>query len=116
VRTAPLDEIATLVDFDDAYTAPMNGFRNAADYYAQASSKPLLADIARPTLLVNAANDPFLPDACYPRTIADGHPHLTLEVPASGGHVGFVTFNDAGEYWSERRAADFLDAATSTPL
>jgi predicted alpha/beta-fold hydrolase len=109
VSREPLDEIRTLVDFDDAYTAPMNGFRNAADYYTQASSKPVLSEIARPTLLVNAANDPFLPDACYPHAIAEDHPHLTFEVPASGGHVGFVTFNDDGEYWSERRAAEFLD-------
>jgi len=111
VRTAPLDEIATLVDFDDAYTAPLNGFRNAADYYTRASSKPLLARIDRPTLLVNAANDPFLPDACYPHAIAASHEHLTLDVPASGGHVGFVAFNDTGEYWSERRAAEFLDSS-----
>ena len=112
VRREPLDEIRTLVDFDDAYTAPLNGFRNAADYYTRASSKPLLATIDRPTLLVNAANDPFLPDACYPHTVAEGHAHLTFEAPESGGHVGFVSFNDDGEYWSERRAAAFLQPAS----
>ena len=108
VSTAPFRHIRTLRDFDDAYTAPLNGFRDAADYYAQASSKPHLGAIDVPTLLVNAANDPFLPDACYPTDRAADHPYLTLEVPDSGGHVGFVDFHPSGNYWSERRAAAFL--------
>ncbi|MFB6247151.1 MAG: YheT family hydrolase [Salinibacter sp.] len=111
VRPAALRHVRTLRDFDDAYTAPLNGFRDADTYYRTASSKPLLSAIAVPTLLVNAANDPFLADACYPTDQAAGHPHLTLEVPASGGHVGFVTLDGSGEYWSERRAASFLAAA-----
>jgi len=111
VSTDPLRTVRTLRDFDDAYTAPLNGFGDADTYYRAASSRPYLADLAVPTLLVNAANDPFLADACYPTEIADDHPLLTLDVPAQGGHVGFVTFNEAGEYWSERRAASFLATA-----
>ena len=111
VRTDALSHVRTLRDFDDAYTAPLNGFRDADTYYREASSKPLLSDLTVPTLLVNAANDPFLADTCYPTAIAERHPWLTLEVPESGGHVGFVTFNNAGEYWSERRAASFLATA-----
>ena len=111
VSTDPFRSIRTLRDFDDVYTAPLNGFRDAADYYAQASSKPLLPDVDVPALLVNAANDPFLPGACYPKQTAARHPHLTLEVPASGGHVGFVDFNDAHTYWSEQRAVAFLNGA-----
>ena len=115
MRTEALRHVRTLRDFDDAYTAPLNGFRDADTYYRAASSKPLLSEIAVPTLLVNAANDPFLADACYPTAIAVDHPHLTLEVPASGGHVGFVTVSDTGTYWSERRAASFLATASRTP-
>jgi hypothetical protein len=111
VRPGPLRHVRTLRDFDDAYTAPLNGFRDADTYYRAASSKPHLPAITVPTLLVNAANDPFLADACYPTDRAAGHPHLALEVPASGGHVGFVTLDGTGEYWSERRAASFLAAA-----
>ena len=111
VRTDALDHIRTLRDFDDAYTAPLNGFRDADTYYREASSKPLLSALSVPTLLINAANDPFLAPSCYPTAIAEGHPHLTLEVPSSGGHVGFVTFSDTGTYWSERRAASFLATA-----
>ena len=70
-----------------------------------------VSDLAVPTLLLNAADDPFLAPACHPTAIADEHPPLTLEVPDSGGHVGFVTFNTTGTYWSERRAASFLATA-----
>ena len=115
VRPAALRHVRTLRDFDDAYTAPLNGFRDADTYYRTASSTPHLPAIAVPTLLVNAANDPFLADACYPRALAADHPHLTLEVPASGGHVGFVSLDGSGEYWSERRAASFLAAARRAP-
>ncbi len=117
VRTAPLRHIRTLREFDDAYTAPLNGFRDANTYYQEASSRPLLPHIARPTLVVNAANDPLLPASCYPTEIAADHSQVGLEVPKSGGHVGFVSINEAGEYWSERRAASFLatTARSSTP-
>jgi predicted alpha/beta-fold hydrolase len=111
VSTAPLRDIRTLRDFDDAYTAPLNDFGDADTYYRAASSRPLLPDIQVPTLLVNAANDPFLADTCYPTESATDHPYLTLDVPDQGGHVGFVQFNAAGEYWSERRAASFLATA-----
>lgn len=108
VSTDPLDNIRTLRGFDDAYTAPLHDFKCATDYYQQASSKPFLSRISVPTLLVNAANDPFLADTCYPYTLARQQEHLTLEVPDSGGHVGFISYNDRGEYWSERRATSFL--------
>ena len=108
VSAEPLRGIRTLRGFDDAYTAPLHGFDGADDYYRQASSKPVLPNIAVPTLLLNAANDPFLPAACYPYASARSHEHLTLEVPESGGHVGFVSFTDAGEYWSEQRTTSFL--------
>ncbi|WP_263786006.1 YheT family hydrolase [Salinibacter grassmerensis] len=108
VSAAPLGNIRSLREFDDAYTAPLHGFDGAADYYRRASSKPSLSALAVPTLLLNAANDPFLPPSCYPHSIARPHDQLVLEVPRSGGHVGFVSFNDSGEYWSERRAASFL--------
>ncbi|PEN05775.1 alpha/beta hydrolase [Longimonas halophila] len=108
ISTAPLGEIRSLVAFDDAYTAPLNGFGDAATYYRKASSKPFLPRIERPTLLVNAANDPFLPASSYPFVEAQDHPHFHLEVPDSGGHVGFMACSDSGLYWSEMRAAAFL--------
>jgi len=79
-----------LRDFDDAYTAPMHGFRNALDYWTRASSKPWLASIAVPTLVLNARNDPFLPESALP-VPRDCSAHVLLHQPAEGGHAGFPT-------------------------
>jgi predicted alpha/beta-fold hydrolase len=95
--------------FDDRYTAPLHGFADAEDYWQRCSSRPFLTAIRIPTLLVNAQNDPFLADGCYPVKQAESNPHLYLETPASGGHLGFVSFPQK-EYWSESRAAVFLDS------
>jgi uncharacterized protein len=102
-------KIKTFKEYDDRYTAPMFGFENAEDYWKKGSSKPLLADISVPTLLVNAADDPFLADPCYPVQEARANPSFFLEIPKFGGHVGFVAFNHDGEYWSESRAVSFLE-------
>ncbi len=106
-----LGRVFTFSEFDDRFTAPLNGFDSAADYYARTSSLPLLTRLAVPSLLVNAADDPFLSEACYPYAAAEENPKLFLKVPAAGGHVGFVTFNARNCYWSEQTACDFL-----TPL
>lgn len=103
-----LAEVRTLYDFDDGFTAPIHGFRDADDYYRRCSALRFLDGIRIPTLLVNAADDPFLAGACYPVAVARRHRYLTLEVPAHGGHVGFVRFGPT--YWSEARAVAFLAA------
>jgi predicted alpha/beta-fold hydrolase len=103
-----LDRIRTFHEFDDRYTAPIHGFRDAADYWARNSSRQFLPHITLPTLLVNAANDPFLGPACYPRDEAEASGCFHFECPATGGHIGFPTFGKGGEYWSETRAAEFL--------
>jgi predicted alpha/beta-fold hydrolase len=102
------DRIRNFKDFDDRYTAPIHGFRDAEDYWARCSSGPLIPRITVPTLIVNALDDPFLADGCYPATQAENSEKVHLEMPRSGGHVGFVEFNRDGSYWSERRALEFL--------
>ena len=74
--------------FDNAVTAPLHGFRDTDDYWARASSKPVLPGIAVPTLILNALNDPFLPAASLPKQ-SDVSKHTLLEYPPTGGHVGF---------------------------
>jgi predicted alpha/beta-fold hydrolase len=106
VSTEGLDRIRTFREFDGTYTAPLNGFLSAEDYWAKASSKPSLAGINIPTLLINALNDPLLGPECFPREEAVANPHLHLELPGSGGHLGFITLGK--EYWSESRAVEFL--------
>lgn len=107
---AGFEAIRNFREFDDRYTAPMHGFRDAADYYARCSSRPWVAHIRVPTLLVNAQNDPFLTAACAPVEEASASDHFHLETPPQGGHVGFVDFSKAGDYWSESRAREFLSA------
>ena len=94
-------------DFDDLFTAPRHGFRDAAHYYAEASSLPVLADVRVPTLVLNARNDPFLTPECFPEAQARANAALFLETPATGGHVGFVPPR-FGPYRSETRAVEFL--------
>jgi hypothetical protein len=74
--------------FDDVFTAPLHGFRDAADYYERASAKPHLPRIRIPALAVNALNDPFVPAASLPRG-AEAGTNVTLWQPQEGGHVGF---------------------------
>lgn len=94
--------------FDDRFTAPLHGFRDAADYWARSSSKPLLPAIRIPALLVNARNDPFLGPGCFPHEEAAASRFFHLETPAQGGHAGFPGLDVHGESWAERRAAEFL--------
>ena len=102
-----LGRMRTFEEFDNAYTAPLHGFADARDYWERASSRPVLPRITVPTLLVNARNDPFLAPQCFPREAALASTALTLEVPESGGHLGFVTFRKGGRYWMEQRAVEF---------
>lgn len=103
-----LAEMRTFREFDGAYTAPLNGFSDAHEYWKRCSCGPVLDNISIPTLLVNAANDPFLPSACYPFEIAKNHPLFYLEVPKSGGHMGFIRLQNQETYWSEKRAIQFM--------
>ncbi|MBC9073775.1 alpha/beta fold hydrolase [Thauera sp. CAU 1555] len=79
----------SLYEFDDAYTGPVHGFAGADDYWRRASSKPWLRAIRVPTLLLNAANDPFVPRAALPRP-AELAAAVRFECPPHGGHVGFL--------------------------
>lgn len=77
-----------LYDFDNIFTAPLHGFRDADDYYARASARPHLHRIRLPALVLHAANDPFVPAYSLPRAGEVG-PCVTLWQPPQGGHVGF---------------------------
>jgi len=79
-----------LFDFDNVFTAPLHGFRDAHDYWQRASAKPLLGRVRVPALLVNPLNDPFVPASSLPR-LQDVSPCVTLWQPRHGGHVGFAT-------------------------
>ena len=100
--------IKNFKDYDDRYTAPLHGFKNAEDYWSKCSSNRFIPEIRVPTLIVNARNDPFIADSCYPVKEASNSKYVYLEVPKSGGHVGFIQFKKDKSYWSEERAIEFL--------
>ncbi|WP_334157865.1 YheT family hydrolase [Oryzomicrobium sp.] len=98
-----------LYDFDEVVTAPLHGFQGALDYWTRASAKPLLDRVRLPTLLINPANDPFLPAAALPSR-HQVSAAVRLEQPAEGGHVGFVTGSPPGRLdWLPRRLLHFFD-------
>lgn len=108
IDTSGYEQMRNFHQFDNRYTAPLHGFRDAKDYWASCSALPRLKDIRVPSLIVNAADDPFLSGDCYPQSRAMLGPQVQMEIPEWGGHVGFVEHRKDGYYWSERRALGFL--------
>jgi len=100
----------TLHAFDNAVTAPLHGFRDTDDYWTRATTRPYLPRIAIPTLLLNARNDPFLPGRVLPSE-AEVSAAVTLDQPAHGGHVGFMTGPFPGRIdWLSQRVFGYLQA------
>lgn len=111
-----LNQARDLREFDNVYTAPMHGFKDAADYWQQSSCKPWLKKIECPTLILNARNDPFLPEHVLPGP-RYGNPNILFHQPAQGGHVGFVTGMWPGHLnWLPQRLHTFFASAkTASP-
>lgn len=102
--------------FDELVTAPLHGFKSARDYWQQASNLGDLRQIRIPTLLLNARNDPCLSSSCFP-VDGDVSPSVTLEYPAQGGHVGFVSGSFPGRFdWLPQRVLRFLDFASEEAI
>ncbi|MEM7105948.1 MAG: alpha/beta fold hydrolase [Bacteroidota bacterium] len=103
-----LDDINDFYEFDDRYSAPLHGFKDSEDFYSKISAHQFIPEIKIPTLIVNAKNDPLLPEACYPVTLAKEHPYIYLEIPRVGGHVGFAIPGEELSY-ADRRALEFVE-------
>jgi len=101
--------IRSFRDFDEALTAPLHGFESAADYYERCSSVQFLRNITTPTLVLHAADDPFMTPETVPQN-AELSPAVSLELSRHGGHVGFVggRWPWKPEYWLERRILEHL--------
>jgi uncharacterized protein len=103
--------VKTVRGFDDTYTAPYFGFRNAEDYYYRASSMRVIDRIRIPALMITAEDDPFVPSQPFHDPKVAGNPHIDLRVSAHGGHCGFVgpkSGEDDG-YWAENQIVDFIE-------
>ncbi len=96
-------------EFDDRFTSKLHGFEDAVDYWRKSSSYRFLHNIRRPVLLINAQDDSFLSEKCFPYEIAQENPYFYLETPRWGGHVGFAGDKRSnGYFWSEKRAYEFI--------
>ena len=106
----PYDEILksrNIDEFDENYTAPFHGFKNAKDYREQSSALFILDQIQRPALLLNSEDDPFLSETSYPYEIASSSDKLFLMTPRHGGHCGF--WMPGGVFYHEQEAGLFLE-------
>jgi len=107
IRYEGFEKIRDFETFDNRYTAPLHGFKDAQDFYEKASVKFYLSSIRIQALLVQAVNDPFITQACLPLDEANSNPYLNLEILNGGGHCGFM---QQGRFfsWAEDKAVEFV--------
>ncbi len=101
--------------FDDRYTAPHHGYNGAADYYHRASAMRVIDKVARPALILSAADDPFVPPEIFEAPAVRNNPNITVVVTPKGGHCAFVepasgttTADGYDGYFAEQTVVDFL--------
>ena len=101
----------TLKDFDDRFTAPLHGFKDAMDYYRHSSGKPFLKNNPVPTVVINAQNDPFMPANALSR-VDEVSEQVFLMYPQQGGHVGFMDNHRQDKLsWLPETVMNFFQAA-----
>lgn len=119
--TLPVDvdklaHVFSFRQFDDLITAPLHGFRDAAEYYQSCSARPFLGTISSPTLILHATDDPFIPSSVLPRD-DELTPQTILELSRHGGHVGFIDAATAVDgNWLEDRITMFLSSHLGKPV
>ncbi|WP_374089747.1 hydrolase [Methylomicrobium lacus] len=104
-----LTDIDSFWQYDDVVVAKLHGYRDVHDYYQRSSSRQFLKSITVPTLVIQAADDPFMTVEVLPEA-NELSPAVHLEIAQSGGHVGFVTgaYPFRPRYWLEQRIPEFL--------
>jgi predicted alpha/beta-fold hydrolase len=107
-----LRRLRSIEQFDNRYIAPMFGFENADDYYAKASSLPVIRRIRIPTLMIHSQDDPFIPFAPLRDASIAANPYVLLIAPERGGHVAFMSAKSGNEdrFWAENRVVEFCEA------
>lgn len=105
-----LNSVRTVSQFDDAYTAPDGGYRNAADYYERSGARHVLESIRVPTLLITSQDDPFIPFASFDIPRIRANAYIQLISTAKGGHCGFLqrAWKGEDERWAENRIVEFI--------
>ena len=108
----PLRRVWTVRQFDEAYTAPHHGFRDASDYYHRASAMRVIERIRVPALILTAEDDPFVPAEPFRAPSVVNNPNVTVVITPQGGHCAYVerADGDYDGYWAEREIVRFADA------
>ncbi len=102
-----LSKVNSIRDFDDLFTAPIAGYKNAAHYYRSASALPLLEKIKTRTLIIAAQDDPLIPFKSFTNI---NNAHIQLLAPEHGGHVSFLAdngSNNANAFWADMQILSF---------
>lgn len=104
-----IDRLSNFLEFDNRVTAPLHGFKDALDYYQRCSSRAILKDITTPTLIIQAKDDPFMPQDVLP-DVTELSSQIEFELHEYGGHVGFVAGDYPWQpvYWLEQRIISYL--------
>lgn len=105
-----LGRVRSVRQFDDRFTAPHFGFADAEDYYHRVSALRVIDRITVPTLVISAADDPFVPPSLFDDPALRRNPAVTTIVTRHGGHCGFVSGNRSGQddgYWAESAIVAF---------
>ena len=111
-----LNKIRTVREYDDALTAPHSGFRDASDYYARSSGNQFLGKIARPTLILAAQDDPFVPFSSIAKAVQSVNPLIDLVATRYGGHCAFISSSREERFWSEARIVEFCERVAKGEL
>lgn len=109
-----LRHIRTVRQFDDAYTAPYFGFKDAEDYYYRASAMRVVDRIRVPALIITAEDDPFVPSQPFRDPKIAANRCIDLRICEHGGHCGFVgeTSSENDGYWAEEQIVEFAERHT----
>ncbi len=107
---SPLDAMKTITQFDAAYTASDGGYQDVVDYYDRAGARHVLQQIAVPTLIITAQDDPFIPAVMFDTPAISHNARITLAMVRYGGHCGFFQQRHTGEdrFWAENRILEWL--------
>ena len=113
-----ISSIRTMWQFDDVYTAPDGGYKDAADYYEQSGARQVLHQIRIPTLIITSQDDPFIPYPTFKIDPISDNPFIQLIAPESGGHCGFYqqAQPDEDNFWVENRIIEFVKTGQCTDL
>jgi predicted alpha/beta-fold hydrolase len=110
INLKDFSKLKNFYDFDSRYTAPLNDFSSAEDYWLKASSKPYLNKIQIPTYILSSLDDSFLAKDCYPFSEAEHNKFIFLECSSHGGHCGFIELNPRGISYAEQEVVNFLNS------